>query len=236
MARIAIYMRVSTQEQAQFGISLEAQEAKCKAYLEAQGHECVMTFKEEGVSGGKPLATRPQGKLLMLALEQGIIDGVIAISLSRLFRNALDCLHVVEQLEKREQSLILLDMNVDTSTPMGKMFITMSAGFAELERAMIRERTKTVVNHKKKTLQVYGNVPFGFDLVGKNLVPVPEEMATVRRIFEARRNGMSFRAIAGMLTDEGITTKSGNDKWSHQSVVKILSNDIYDRFMEVETC
>jgi DNA invertase Pin-like site-specific DNA recombinase len=109
---------------------------------------------------------------------------------------------------------------------MGRFFITMAAGFAELERNLIAERTSTALNHKKRNHKVYGTVPLGFNLEGDNLIENQQELAIVRLIQNKRHEGLSYEKIAKYLNSEQIATKKGGI-WRPWTVQYILSNDLY---------
>src|SRR5687768_2282197 len=91
------YVRVSTEEQAREGVSLEAQEAKLHAYCALQGLELVRIYRDEGISAGKPLASRPEGGALLAELARTGARHVIALKLDRLFRDAVDCLRTARE-------------------------------------------------------------------------------------------------------------------------------------------
>ena len=107
---------------------------------------------------------------------------------------------------------------------MGRMFLTMAAGFAELERNLIRERTSAALAHKKSKGEYVGEVPFGFDLAddGKTLVPNPIEQEAIDLIRGLRSKGLSYRAIVAELDAAGIRPKKGN-RWIHTSVRSVLT-------------
>lgn len=228
--KIAIYSRVSQDDVH----SIENQICRCKAYLEAQGYEVAGVFTDIGVSGSVPIFERPQGKLMYDHMITGKADGMIALNLSRLFRNTRDAITVADQMEKLGKSMILLDMHMDTSTPYGRAFYTIMNAMNQLERDQARERTRSVMQNLKSNLKVYGNVPYGFDRQGKDLVLNKGEMRVIRKIFMMYEEGHSNRAIARQLTDWGVPTKTGkSSKWAFQSIGSILSNkDFYQKYID----
>src|ERR1017187_1751358 len=140
------YVRVSTAEQAREGISLEAQEDRVRAYCTMAGLDLVAVLREEGVSAAKVLASRPAGRELLGLLAAGSARHVVALKLDRLFRDAVDALTITRDWDLARVALHLVDMGgqtINTGSPMGRMFLTMMAGFAELERNLISERTST---------------------------------------------------------------------------------------------
>ena len=218
------YTRVSTQEQALQGVSLEAQEARLRAYCSLAGLELVEIVREEGVSGGKPLAARPGGARLLEALESGEAVHVVALKLDRLFRDAVDAMGKSKEWDAAGVSLHLVDMGgqaINTGSAMGRFFLTMMAGFAELERNLISERTSAALQHKIAQGEHVGAPPMGFDMVEGALVENQEELATVKRIKELRAEGYTLRRVAAILTEEGYPTKRGGS-WGPATVSNIL--------------
>lgn len=228
MEGAVLYVRVSTQEQVQEGVSLQAQEERLLAYCTMRGLDVVRVIREEGVSAAKPLCRRPGGEDLLKLLAGHNVSHVVSLKLDRLFRDAADALSQTRAWDKAGVSLHLVDMGgqaIDTSSAMGRMFLTMMAGFAELERNLISERTAAALQHKKAHGQVYGNTPYGYKRVGERLVPEEQEQEVLANVRSLRSSGHSLRSIAHELTVSGIPTKKGG-KWAAQTVSLLLSNDI----------
>ena len=254
------YIRVSTEEQAIQGLSLEAQEEQIRLYCQMMGLELVGVIRDEGVSGAKPLALRKGGIELLKKLASGV-GHVVTTKLDRLFRDAEDALHHTKMWDQRNITLHILDLggtNINTNSAMGRFFLSMLASMAELERNLISERTALVLRHKKSQREVYGTVPYGFSKVGDKLVVNEKEMAVVRQIFEWRKQGWTLTAIANELNKRGIPTKESKKKkpplisrvqaqsrsypyirsrtrakkWYPSTVQYILKNDLYKEVME----
>ena len=218
------YTRVSTQEQALQGVSLEAQEARLRAYCTLAGLELVEIVREEGVSGGKPLANRPGGARLLEALEAGEASHVVSLKLDRLFRDAVDAMGMSKNWDAAGVSLHLVDMGgqaINTGSAIGRFFLTMMAGFAELERNLISERTSAALQHKIANGEHVGAPALGFKMVDGELQENSSEKATVARIRELRAEGRTLRDIADTLTAEGWKTKRGGD-WHSSTVSYVL--------------
>ncbi|MCA9781088.1 MAG: recombinase family protein [Candidatus Eremiobacteraeota bacterium] len=214
------YIRVSTQEQSLHGVSLDAQEARLRAYCTLTGLDLVEVVREEGVSAGKPLADRPGGKVVLDLLASGEASHVVALKLDRLFRDAVDAMGVSKDWDAAGVALHLVDMGgqtINTATAMGRFFLTMMAGFAELERNLISERTSTALQYKMSQGEHVGAVPLGFDRVDGMLLENRAEMAAVKRMRELRAQGLTLRDVAATMTAEGFTTKRGG-KWHPQTV------------------
>lgn len=227
------YVRVSTEEQVRGGVSLDAQEERLLAYCKLAGLEIVGFFREEGVSAGKSLASRPQGSRLIEMLENKKADHIVTLKLDRLFRSAEDALSQTKTWDKTGVALHLVDMGgqtINTSTAMGRMFLTMMAGFAELERNLIAERTEAALSHKKAHKEVYGTTPFGFEREGEKLIENQDELEMIERIKTWKREGWSLRKIAEELNDNNVPTKKGG-KWYASTVKYILENNLYKEAM-----
>lgn len=223
------YIRVSTREQATEGISLEAQEAKVRAYCALKGLELEHIITDAGVSAAKPLAKRPGGKQLLALAAGG--KPVVAFKLDRLFRDCVDCLDVVRSWDKAGTALHLIDLGgqaIDTSTAMGRFFLTVMAGAAELERNLIGERTSAAIQHLQAQGVGVGRAPYGFRYAEpgadgrKQLVAVDEELRVVERMQRLRAAGLSNAAIASVLNDDRVPTKRGG-QWRASTVRQVLS-------------
>lgn len=223
--RAAIYTRVSTDEQARLGVSLDAQEARARAYCELHGLVVDAVFRDEGVSGAKPLSTRPLGSALVAALETGTVGHVVALKLDRLFRDAIDCLETSRRWDAAGVAMHLIDLGgqtVNSASAMGRFMLTVVAGAAEMERNLVRERTRVALHHKRDRGDRLGSTPLGFrtPAPGAAMVEVREELATVQLILRLRRRDpkrWTFRAIAARLEHEGHRTKRGG-RWDGTTV------------------
>lgn len=223
------YVRVSTQEQATEGVSLDAQESRIRAYCTMTGLELVQIIREEGVSGSVPLAHRPAGTELVLALARKRGAHVVAVKLDRLFRDAVDALETVRAWDRAGVAMHLIDFGgqtIDTRSAVGRMFLTMQAACVEWVRNQIAENTAAALAHMKAGRQVYSPTPYGFDRAGDRLVENPEELAGVDRIRSLHAAGFSLRGIARELELAGIAAKRGG-RWHPQTIAAILRNDIH---------
>lgn len=219
------YLRVSTTEQANEGCSLDAQLDRVKAYCVMTGLELLAIFREEGISGAKALDTRPQGRQLVEALKSGKAGHVVAMKLDRLFRDAVDCLTATREWDRAGTTLHLVDMGgtcLNTGSAMGRMFLTMAAGFAELERNLISERTSAAMTHLKAEGRHVGSPATGFEMMAGQLVANEAEQVAVQRAVELRESFLTLREIAAQLEAEGHPTKRGG-KWAPSVVREILT-------------
>ena len=224
------YVRVSTQEQALEGVSLAAQEERIKAYCSLAGLTLTEVVKEAGVSAGIPLADRPGGQTVLEAVKMKRVQHIIALKLDRLFRDAIDALTMTRDWDKTGISLHLVDMGgqaLNTSSAMGRFFLSMMASFAELEKNLIGERTTMAMRHKKAMRQVYSPTPFGFERVGNDLRINEQEIAIILKVKVWRENGWSLGKIAKELNQTGVPTKQGK-RWYASTIRYLLRNELYE--------
>jgi DNA invertase Pin-like site-specific DNA recombinase len=199
------YCRVSTDRQANEGESLGVQERQLQGYATMQGLKIDRIFVERGVSGSIPLAERSEGAAMLAALQPH--DVVVSPKLDRMFRSALDALQQTEALQIRGVSLHLLDLGGDIAgNGLSRLFMTIAAAFAELERDRIRERITQVKRDQKARNRFLGGTrpPFGFRVNdGGELVPDQAEQDAIARAKRMRGRGRSLRYICGKLALEG---------------------------------
>lgn len=143
MKKVAIYCRVSTQDQTTLN-----QELILKDYCERQGWEIYSIYKEEGISGAKE--SRPVLDSMLQDMRKGLFDGIVVWKLDRLGRSLQHLLQILQELQNRRVRLIITDMGIDTDTPQGKLFFSIVGAFAEFERAIIRERIIAGLERRRK--------------------------------------------------------------------------------------
>ena len=219
-----LYIRVSTLDQAEHGVSLDAQEQRLTAYAVACGLSVVAVLREEAISGTVPLAERPEGRKLVELVTTGKASHVVALKLDRLFRSAVDALQTTAEWDRKDVALHLVDMggqSLNTGSAMGRMMLTMMAGFAQFERDLTAERTKAALAHKKSTNAAYSPTPFGKIREGETLRDDDAEQAVLVRIRTMRDDGLTLRGIASRLNVEGVASKQGRT-WYASTVAYIL--------------
>ncbi len=211
------YIRVSTEQQADEGASLEAQKAKIAAWCVMNDYELLNIFVDAGISG-KSMENREGLQNALSQVKKNM--ALVVYSLSRLARSTKDCITIGETLKKKGSDLVSLTEKIDTSSAMGEFFFTLIAALGQMERKQIAERTKAVLAHKKAQGEKYAPVPFGYLEVNKRLVKVESESRIVADILTKRRAGNTLVQIATELNDLGIKGKNGG-KW-YASTVKYL--------------
>lgn len=232
--KVAIYARVSTEEQAEHGYSIDAQCENLKQYCKLYNKTVVKEYIDAGVSG-KEMTKRKQLQALMLDVEKGIFDEVLVWKINRMSRKTKDLLEIVEHLNKHNVYFRSISENFDTSNPMGKFALQMMGAVGELERNTIVENVKMGLKQRAKMGYHNGGLCLGYKAVevsgsGKNkkktLQIVPEEAFIIRKIFSLYTSGRGFRSIANQLNREGYRTKKGNTFYS-DSIREIVTNPIY---------
>jgi DNA invertase Pin-like site-specific DNA recombinase len=223
------YTRVSTVEQADSGLGLEAQAERIKAYCTLKGLYLAEIIIDAGVSGGKPLAQREGGERLIAAMKDRRVKAVVMLKLDRGFRDAGDCLNTVDQWERAGIALHVIDLGgnaIDTTSAAGRFMLVVLAGAAEMERNLTRERTRSALAIKKANGQRVGAIPYGYDLApaGHTLILTKAEQAIIGEIRAMRSSGMRLQSIARTLSARRVPTKKGKSMdWSHQSVSRIVT-------------
>jgi len=208
MATAIGYIRVSTQGQAEDGVSLAAQRAKIAAWTDFNGYALGDIFEDAGLSGTK--ADRPGLAAALDAVGRG--DALVVYSLSRLARSTRHTLEISERLNTVGADLVSLSERIDTTSAAGRMVFRMLAVLAEFERDQTSERTVTALQYKKaKGQKTGGLVPYGYRLAPDriHLIEDPDEQEVIREARELRRSGLSFRNIADQLQARGLVARNG---------------------------
>lgn len=219
--RLIGYVRVSTDEQAADGASLDAQRRRLASYCDAIGAELVDVVADEGLSA-KTLDRAGLARALA-CIESGAADGLVVAKLDRLTRSTRDLLAIVELFRERNHALVSVAERIDTDSASGRLMLTVLGAMATWERETIGERTREVLAALRAQGVKMGGAPFGYRYSGPGtLAPVPEQLATVARMRELRARGESFRAIAARLTAESRPTAKGG-RWGPKVVRAILS-------------
>ncbi len=182
---------------------------------------------DAGVSGAKLLSEREGGRRIIEVTSKGRVKGVVTMKLDRLFRDAADCLTITKAWDRKGIGLHIINMGgqaIDTGSAMGRMFLTMAVGSAELERNLISERTKTALQQKRSNGHLVGAVPYGYDLLDdrNTLAANEQEQAIIRYMWQLTGDGASYRGIAERLKTDSIRTKNGNCAWTARTIQIVL--------------
>lgn len=225
--KTAIYIRVSTEEQAKEGYSISAQKQKLKAFCIAQDWDVVGLYADEGISAKD--MNRPQLKQMIKDIEDKKIECVLVYRLDRLTRSVLDLYKLLEVFDKNDCKFKSATEVYDTTTAMGRMFITIVAALAQWERENTGERISFGLAEKARQ----GRYPLNFRPIGYNLdlktgkLTIKEDEAKkIRLIYDLYLKGYSANRLCRYLNDNNITTKSGNT-WTDKPLMLVLKNPLY---------
>lgn len=232
--KVALYVRVSTEEQADEGYSINGQIKVLEEHCKNNSYQVVKVYKDEGISGKS--TNRPSLKELLKDSESNKFDIVMVWKISRLSRKQLDFLNIIEHLKKHNVSFYSFSDNVDASNPMGIAMLQMMGTFAELERNTILENVKMGMTQRAKEGKWNGGSVLGYSSKDKKLILNENEANLVKHIFDLYISGKGFKAIASQLNHEGYKTKR-NAYFSTNSIRQVITNPLYAgfiRFNQVE--
>lgn len=218
-ANTITYRRVSTTEQVDSGLGLDAQARAIASALAVRGWTEAKSLTDEGVSGSIAPTSRPALANALAILAAGEADALVVARLDRATRSVADLCQLLELADHQGWDFIALDLGIDTSTPMGRAMAQMASVFSELERKMIGQRTSDAMQALKA----------GGRRLGR---PVEQSDAVRARIADARAAGQSMHAIAKALNAEVVPTARGG-KWYASTVSRVLDSLALD--CEVKT-
>lgn len=204
------YVRVSTDKQAERGISLEAQEAKLRTYASLYSLDLVEVIVDAGVSA-KTLE-RPGLARALAMLRTGEAEALLVVKLDRLTRSVRDLGALVERYFAAPNGPALLSVGeqVDTRTAAGRLVLNVLGAVSQWEREAIGERTSAAMRHMaEQGAYTGGRAPFGYRLEADSLVPAHDEQKAIQAARAARAEGLSLRAVAARLEAQGFRARSG---------------------------
>ena len=210
MSRAVGYLRVSTEEQADSGLGLAAQQAVIEAECTRRGWQLVEIHTDAGASG-KSIKGRPALDAALAAVELGQADVLVVAKVDRLSRSLIDFATVMERSQRKGWALVALDLGVDTSTPAGELMANIVATFAQYERRLIQQRTRDALAIKKASGVRLGRPK----TLGEDVVA---------RIQTARAHGGTLTAIAESLNADGVATAHGGQRWYPATVRAVLNS------------
>lgn len=206
---VVAYTRVSTDEQVSSGAGLDAQRAAIDAEAGRRGWTIVARYTDEGISGGKSIEARPGLTYAIETIEAGHASVLIVSKSDRVARSLRTLLDVVDRVERAGGMVVAADGTIDTSSAAGRFQTQIMGGVAELERALISDRTKAALAVRRAQ---------GVRLGRPSTLPAD----VVERILDARAGGASFATIAAELTEAGIPTARGGAVWSRATIQSVL--------------
>jgi site-specific DNA recombinase len=239
-SKAAIYLRVSTDEQADNGNSLDSQEQACRKFCEARGLEVARMYVDPGASGGK--IERKALTELRESVAAGDVAVVVVYAVDRLSRRQADMLTLLEEFERHGAGFAAASQPFDTTSPAGRAMLGVLTVFAELQREEIRERTRVALKGKQARGEPVGRAPFGLRRATKRREGEagryerdPATWPIVERILSERAAGSSCQEIADRLNADAIPTATatrkekrgiiaGAGKWHAATVASICRN------------
>lgn len=205
------YIRVSTDKQAEEGVSLDAQREKLDAYAGLYDIELVAVLADDRGASAKTL-DRPALQKALGMLETGEADAILVSKLDRLTRSVADIGRLVETyFQDGRWSLLSVSEQIDTRTAGGRLVLNVLASVSQWEREAIGERTSTAMRFKQRRGEyIGGHVPIGHRLDAGQLVAHEAERATVAKARELRSTGLSLRKVAAQLAEHGHVSRDGS--------------------------
>jgi len=206
MTKAIGYIRVSTDKQADQGISLEAQEAKIRAYAQLYDLDLVDIVIETG--SAKSLDREGLASVLK-RLQAGEASAVVVTKLDRLTRSVADLGRLVDSYF-HQFALLSVSEQIDTRSAAGRLVLNVLASVSQWERETTAERTSAAMQHMKTAGQYTGGKPpYGYALTAAgDLVEDEAEQAVLALVRQYRGKGLSLRAIANVLAEQGIKSRS----------------------------
>ena len=229
--KAAIYTRVSTEDQAKEGFSLDAQLDKLISYCKARDWIVGGEYIDDGYSGRN--VKRPAYTKMMEEMDNWNV--LLVIKMDRIHRNSKNFMMMMEYLKKHNKEFVSMTESLDTSTAMGRFVMDIIQRIAQLESEQIGERVHFGMEQKARINGgVLGfNIPYGYDYTDGKLTINSNESENVKNIFEMYLKGMSMKKIAEELNSKDIPTKL-NKTWGAQTVSLILKNPLYCGYLHWE--
>ncbi len=226
--KAALYIRVSTDEQAKHGYSIAAQQERLEAFCISQGWEIKSVFIDDGYSA-KDLI-RPKFTQMMNEVKKGKLDVLLVYRLDRLTRSVVDLYTIMNILDEHNCKFKSATEVYDTTNAMGRLFITLVAAIAQWERENTAERVRIGMEKKTKLGKWKGGTaPYGYEVINKELIINEKEKQVVEEIYELSKT-YGFYTIAKRLTTKGIATRKGGD-WHVDTVRDIANNPVYAGYL-----
>ena len=222
----AVYIRVSTEEQAKQGISLSAQEEALKNYAKALGYEIIEVYKDEGKSA-KDIKGRQAMTRLLVDAQNHKFQAIFIYKLDRFSRSLRDLIETIAKLKEWNIDFVSLQDKIETTSASGKLMFHIISAFAEFERNVTGERTKFSLDKKARDGSPITRAPFGYKIVDKKLMQA-EDSYLVQELFQeflntktsltqlAKKYNLSVNGLKKVLTNQTYLGKIKFDGQIHQ--------------------
>ena len=225
--KVAIYVRVSREDQSKHGYSIEFQIAKAMEYCNQEGYEVVSVLEDH--ASGKSKKRKGLQKALEM-LQSGEVAGIVFWRLDRFTRSIKDAVDFLEVSGTEGWDIESISERLDTKTANGRHYFWTTVVNAQTEREKLSERVKEGLDQARKLGgKTGGEDQYGYKAVSrkgkKRLVEVPGEQKVIDRARELHKKGCKVSEIVKTLNDEGARTRKGT-MWSHSQVSRLLNNAI----------
>ena len=232
--RAALYVRVSTEEQAETGYSIAAQRDRLEAFCKGKGWDVVPTYADEGYSG-KDL-NRPAMTQLIQDARKKKFNVVVVYKIDRLSRRLGDLSGLRELFDSLEIGLTSVTEPFDTTTAPGALLFHMLGSFAQFEREVIGERTRLGLARRKREGKWNGLPPFGYKIGKEGTLEIhPDELPYARKVFDlCLTHNFGVKMITRRMRQEDHCTRRSRGRWHYNSVWNMLSNPVYAGFVEID--
>ena len=235
----ALYIRVSTEEQAKHGISLSAQQEALENYSKALGYEIYKLYKDEGKSA-KDIKGRPEMRQLLEDAESRKFQAIFIYKLDRFSRSLRDLIETIEKLKEWNIDFVSLQDKIETTSASGKLMFHIISAFAEFERNVTGERTKFAMDKQARDGNPITRAPWGYKIEDKKLVPTKHSYQ-VQEVFQdflnqnisltklAKKYGFSVNGLKKILSNHTYLGKIKFDKQTHQgSHQPLISSTLFN--------
>jgi len=239
----AIYIRVSTEDQAKQGISLQAQEEALKNYASALGYELFNIYKDEGKSA-KDIKGRKEMSNMLEDAKNKKFQAIFVYKLDRFSRSLKDLIETIERLKEWNVDFVSLQDKIETTSASGKLMFHIISAFAEFERNVTGERTKFSMDKKARDGFLVSRAPFGYKIVEKKLIP-KENSYIVQELFQeflnneisltklAEKYNLSVNGLKKILKNQTYLGKIKFDGQTHQGTHQsLISSTLFNHVQD----
>lgn len=220
--RYSIYLRVSTDQQAESGLGIEAQKEMCLKYIENKQYEDFKIFKDDGYSGSLDVDKRPDLRKALDYLVKG--DVLLVAKRDRLGRDVLINLLIEREVAKKKcQIETAAGEFIDNEDPSNVLMRTIIDGFSKHEIMMTKARTKAALAVKKRRGERTGYIPYGYRVKEDKiqLEPDENEQKNIRSIRELHTSGLTYRSIADELLLRNVLNRK-NEPWTYVAIFQLI--------------
>lgn len=219
----AVYIRVSTEDQAREGFSLGEQKEKLLQLCAFKEYEVFKVYEDAGISA-KDMEHRPAFQEMLQDMRDGKLNYIVAYKLDRVTRSVRDLEELILELEKYNCYLVCDRDDVNTSTASGRFFVRMLTVLSQLEIEIVSERTKFGLAGAIRSGHIPARAPLGYKHIDKKLVPDPLTKDIVIRIYNLYFEGKSYFNIATIFNEEKVLDKTN---WKDTTILRIIANEVY---------